>query len=479
MRLSIGAFAGGAADGYRKQQEEFRKQKDEARRQKEADRQDKEAEREAAYQNERAGIKDPQALYDEQYASWEKSSREAEASVAADAAVAAADIQNNPATGLSGDMFTTHANPGQARQGIAPAEASVLDGAPPKSFAADHAQRQDALPTEAPPQVARQAAQGIGGVGGEQAMRESLAQPEPAKKPEKPREPGVADQLDYLTKMAGLDLKYGKLSGEGMMQLVATRKQMADEGMRDALLQIHSGNAEAGVEAFNGVGKSRAKLVSYRPVVADLGGGVKLPTYEAILETPDGKRQTINAAQMLNGMRKIDGQISNAIQLLELQAKKQHDTASLAETRDYHQGMVDAAQARASGGGLTVPQQRTNEMIDAAREYVSGLSEAEIQKRTAQYSATGRENPDYNPMLSAKWKLANQRKYGPEDDGFPGKAAQPKADAQPAAPGQPHQPAPASQTPAPAPQKLKAGDVVDGYRFKGGNPNDPSAWEAQ
>ncbi len=69
-------------------------------------------------------------------------------------------------------------------------------------------------------------------------------------------------------------------------------------------------------------------------------------------------------------------------------------------------------------GDLSLPQQRTNAEIDAARQYVAGLSQDEIMRRTQTYTATGRDNPDYDPMLAERVRLANRRKYG-EDDSYP------------------------------------------------------------
>lgn len=67
---------------------------------------------------------------------------------------------------------------------------------------------------------------------------------------------------------------------------------------------------------------------------------------------------------------------------------------------------------------LTTPQQRINQEIQAARNAIAGMSHDAIRKRTQQYSATGRENPQYDPLLAAKVRQANRRKFG-EDNNFP------------------------------------------------------------
>lgn len=65
--------------------------------------------------------------------------------------------------------------------------------------------------------------------------------------------------------------------------------------------------------------------------------------------------------------------------------------------------------------GLTTPQQRANEEIDAARQALSGMSRDEVLRKTQPATATGRNNPDYDPQLAGQWRLANRKKYGPDE----------------------------------------------------------------
>lgn len=76
-----------------------------------------------------------------------------------------------------------------------------------------------------------------------------------------------------------------------------------------------------------------------------------------------------------------------------------------------------SARSRSSAGGLTVPQQRADSEIDAARQALSGMSRDEVLRKTQAATATGRTNPEYDPQLASRWKLANRKKYG-EDPGF-------------------------------------------------------------
>lgn len=66
--------------------------------------------------------------------------------------------------------------------------------------------------------------------------------------------------------------------------------------------------------------------------------------------------------------------------------------------------------------GLTLPQVRSNLEIDAARKQIAGMTSDEITKRTQQFSATGRENPSYDPTLAKAVTLAGRRMYGDDPE---------------------------------------------------------------
>ena len=67
---------------------------------------------------------------------------------------------------------------------------------------------------------------------------------------------------------------------------------------------------------------------------------------------------------------------------------------------------------------LSMPQRRSNAEIEAARQAVAGLTPEDIKRRTANFTATGRENPDYDPTLAKAVSQANRRMYGEADDWF-------------------------------------------------------------
>ncbi len=90
---------------------------------------------------------------------------------------------------------------------------------------------------------------------------------------------------------------------------------------------------------------------------------------------------------------------------------------------DYKRARIDSTEALAdkrrydaehTGGGkpLTPVQKARNYEIDAARKRVEGMSPDEIKRKTQQYTATGRENPDFDPQLAVRARLAFRRKVG-------------------------------------------------------------------
>ena len=65
---------------------------------------------------------------------------------------------------------------------------------------------------------------------------------------------------------------------------------------------------------------------------------------------------------------------------------------------------------------LNLPQRRTNAEITAARLAVAGLTPEEIKRKTANFTATGRENPEYDPTLAKAVSTAGRRMYGTDDE---------------------------------------------------------------
>lgn len=120
---------------------------------------------------------------------------------------------------------------------------------------------------------------------------------------------------------------------------------------------------------------------------------------------------------------------------LETQAKRESDNAERLGNKAYAEGRdavkdsqfdrelevkrqrnsVLEAQGNKGPRGLTPQQERANLEIDAARSALAGMDPEEIKRRTANFTATGRENPDFDPNLSRAMKLAGRRKVGQDD----------------------------------------------------------------
>lgn len=401
MSFNFGAFAGGVGTGYMAGKEQQRKDKEQERLDKDQAHQDKEWEREDAYRKEMEGITSPNDEHKAKQTEIEASTADIAAKVVGNPIVArgipivARGITTAPSSSMSAASFGESMEPRSEGNSLAPSRpvgtlSSII------------------------------AANGIGAT----SMRQDIAKPVQAAPLEAPKAPGINDWLEFATKRAAIDVKYGKLNGLGIMQLAQARKQLMDEGVDEAVMKFQQGDAAGGLESFNASGKYvGAKLVG-EPQRSEFDyNGVKMPTTIVTLKLPDGRTETINTAQYGTSRIKAEGQFNAAMGMMNFRQMEKHQTATeqhqkdtLEETRDYHKGVIDVAKSRVTNsGGVTSSQQRTNYEIDSARKHIAGLSPEEIKKRTQQYSATGRENKDFDPTLAAKVRQANHRKYGNDD----------------------------------------------------------------
>lgn len=103
--------------------------------------------------------------------------------------------------------------------------------------------------------------------------------------------------------------------------------------------------------------------------------------------------------------------------------KNKADAGRSTQQGNYYQAEASSIKAGngrdGKVGSLTLPQQRTNYEIDAARKGIAGMTPQEIAHRTAKATNTGRENPDYDPNLARQARLAATRKIG-DDSEFDG-----------------------------------------------------------
>lgn len=118
------------------------------------------------------------------------------------------------------------------------------------------------------------------------------------------------------------------------------------------------------------------------------------------------KQQRINAGATAN---------AEAEQLATLRQRYLAETDPTKKTELADQISVINGKWHGGSGVLTLSQQRSNAEIDAARTRISGLTPDEIKRKTANYTATGRENPEYDQTLAKAVSLANRRKVGADD----------------------------------------------------------------
>lgn len=119
----------------------------------------------------------------------------------------------------------------------------------------------------------------------------------------------------------------------------------------------------------------------------------------------------------------------------QLEQMRQEGQDARDDRRDAR--LVKTLDARQANGGLTLPQQRSNESIVAARRQLSGMKQPDVLAKTQASTTTGRANPNYDPQLAKIVTLANTRMYGddPAHDAFtagPRQPAQQPAAKQPA-----------------------------------------------
>jgi hypothetical protein len=137
----------------------------------------------------------------------------------------------------------------------------------------------------------------------------------------------------------------------------------------------------------------------------------------------EGMRQQGIAAGLDLQRRGQDiGQAAEAAKL-GLTLRGQDLQANTAREQIYGHERVAEIQSNAAKR-LTLPQVRENLEIEAARQRIAGMDPAEIKRRTANYTETGRENPDFDPTLAKAQSLAQRRLYG-DDPGFEARQQQP------------------------------------------------------
>lgn len=113
---------------------------------------------------------------------------------------------------------------------------------------------------------------------------------------------------------------------------------------------------------------------------------------------------------------KLSGTDQRAADRNQVQIRGQDLKATTAADRMDSLERMAEQRTQDAGTRLTLPQRRSNFEITAARKAVSGLTPEEIKNKTANYTATGRENPNYDPTLAKAVSLAGRRMYGDDTE---------------------------------------------------------------
>lgn len=154
------------------------------------------------------------------------------------------------------------------------------------------------------------------------------------------------------------------------------------------------------------------------------GSGQQIASAAALFLSPGEAVKHFADAQAKSAAADDTTARQEAIERLRQQGRADADERSAERTRMT----IDAADARAArqieasdarlerslsrDRPLTPAQARSNAEIQAARDAVADLTPEEIRRRTSPTTATGRENPDFDPALSRLSKLAMRRKIG-------------------------------------------------------------------
>lgn len=220
----------------------------------------------------------------------------------------------------------------------------------------------------------------------------------------------------------------GTYDGKGVNEILA-RENKARGEMIDSMIKAQGGNGAAILEPSQGPVIERSPLaemprgLSPRQQASFLNEQSRI---SASMRGNDpqnvaGRQRAGNpAADALTAERTTGQQLRNeqAQRLNDLQQQlvSEVDPNRRQEIAGQIKALNGRTEPQARAGNLTLPQRRSNFEIDAARERIAGMSPEEIKRKTANYTATGRENPDFDPTLAKAVSLANRRKYGDDVD---------------------------------------------------------------
>lgn len=224
---------------------------------------------------------------------------------------------------------------------------------------------------------------------------------------------------------------FGTLDMKGVNEIMA-RENKARGEMIDSMIASNGGSGinilgDGGIEAANAEKTARwrqddllekASRGNQNAVAAAIhanaSGDAEARRNEIALRGQDLGYGAKMAAQGLTA-RGQDIGLQRAQERNDVLTRGQDVRAGTAADRTASNEAIAAARIT-ERSGPSLGQQRGNAEIDAARSRVSSLDAAEIKRRTANFTSTGRENPDYDPTLAKAVTLANRRKVGADDE---------------------------------------------------------------
>ena len=259
----------------------------------------------------------------------------------------------------------------------------------------------------------------------------------PGQQPTKPgRDSSGIITADSAQAAMGSDMQrsggvFGTIDMKGVNDIMA-RENKARGEMIDSMIAANGGNGiailgDGGIEAANAEKTARWRqdeLLSQSSrgnqsavaaaIHANATGDAEARRNEITIRGQDLGYGAKMAAQGLTARGQELG-LQRAQERNDVIARGQDLRAGTAADRTASNEAIAAARIT-ERSGPSLGQQRGNAEIDAARSRVAGMDAAEIKRRTANFTATGRENPDYDPTLAKAVTLANRRKVGADDE---------------------------------------------------------------
>ena len=232
---------------------------------------------------------------------------------------------------------------------------------------------------------------------------------------------------------------FGGIDMKGVNEIIA-RENKARGEMIDSMIAANGGNGvgilgDGGIEAANAEKTQRWALDDLRSGIKGAGTRTERAALgQALNQTIAGQNQQATEAIRQEGIARgqdlgygarmaqqgltARGQelgLQRAQERNDVIARGQDLRASTAADRTASNEAIAAARIT-ERSGPTLSQQRGNAEISAARERIAGLTPEEIKRKSASFTATGRENPEYDESVSRAMKLAGRRMVGDDSD---------------------------------------------------------------